>query len=54
MTKRNNPIPPRDTQNELEFKDEFRDQYRKKKQTQRAASERRKFIRELKEERDWN
>lgn len=37
----------------IDLKEEFKSQVLKKKQTQAAARERRKEIRELKEERDW-
>jgi hypothetical protein len=43
-------------QEEYYFKDEFRDQYQKKKHTQKQAKERRRMIREMKdaEEKYWD
>jgi hypothetical protein len=38
----------------LETKGEYREQYSKKKAYQKGASERRKIIREIQEERDWS
>lgn len=38
----------------IRIKDEFKDQYQRKKQTQRNAKERRRIIREMKEDREWN
>jgi hypothetical protein len=35
-------------------KSDYRDQFKRKKETQKSAKERRQFIRELKEDRDWN
>jgi hypothetical protein len=40
-----------DEPEELSFKRQFRDEYRRKKETQRAAKERRQRIREMKEDR---
>jgi hypothetical protein len=37
----------------VQLKDEFKQQFTKKKTTQQEARERRKEIRELKENRDW-
>ena len=55
MTKRNkNPVDNREFSDELEFKNEFRDQYQRKKQTQKAAKERRRLLRELNEDKYWN
>jgi hypothetical protein len=36
------------------FKEDFRDQYQKKKSTQKQAKERRNFLRELREDSEWN
>jgi hypothetical protein len=38
---------------DVSMKEEFKQQFNKKKQTQQSAKERRQFLRELKEERDW-
>ena len=55
MTKRNkNPDRNRDFQDQLELKDDFRNQYQRKKQTQKAAKERRQMLRELNEDKYWN
>jgi hypothetical protein len=37
----------------ISLKEDFKNQFQKKKSTQQEAKERRKFIRELKEERDY-
>jgi hypothetical protein len=37
----------------IRTKEEFQEQYNKKKLTQKQAKQRREFIRELKEDRDW-
>jgi len=36
------------------LKDEFKNQFKRKKETQREAHNRRQRIRELQEDRDWN
>jgi hypothetical protein len=38
----------------LTTKDEHKEQYQRKKDTQKQAKERRKFIRQLKEDRDYS
>lgn len=38
----------------IKTKDEFKEQYERKKATQTNAKQRRAFIRELKEDRDWS
>jgi len=35
-------------------KSEYRDQFKRKRDTQKSAKERRRMIRELREDRDWN
>jgi len=50
MIKKPKPL----TNDEPSLKDEFKDQFKKKKETQKQAKERRKFIRELREDRDWS
>ena len=39
---------------DLSLKDEFKNQFKRKKETQQSAHERRQRIRELQEDRDWN
>lgn len=45
--------PPEMLEEYIRIKDEFKEQYDRKKKTQRDAKKRREFIRELKENRDW-
>ena len=49
-------LPTKNAQyeDEVSLKDEFKNKFKTKKQTQQQASERRAFLRELREERDWN
>jgi len=48
------PIKNVQYEDEVSLKDEFKNKFKEKKQTQRQASDRRNFLRELREERDWN
>ena len=52
MKKNNKPIKQYD--DEPSLKDEFKNQFKRKKETQQQAKERRQRIREYQEERDWN
>jgi hypothetical protein len=45
---------PEQLEDYIRQKDEFKEQYETKKQTQWQAKQRRKFIRELKEDRDYS
>lgn len=38
----------------INLKDEFKNQFQKKKSTQQEARQRRKEIRDMKEQREWN
>jgi len=38
----------------ISLKDEFKNQFQKKKSTQQEARQRRKEIRDMKEQREWN
>jgi len=46
--------PQKEKPKEDNLKGEFRDQFKKKRSTQQAAKERRKLIRDLNEDKDWN
>ena len=39
---------------DLSPKADYRDQFKRKRDTQKSAKERRKLIREIREDRDWN
>jgi hypothetical protein len=39
---------------DLNPKSEYRDQFKRKRDTQQTAKERRQFIREIREDQDWN
>jgi len=39
---------------DLNPKSDYRDQFKRKRDTQKSAKERRKLIREIREDRDWN
>jgi len=50
MNKRNQP---KDIEEYVNFKEEFEQQYKQKKQTQKQAKERRRAIRELKDDQKY-
>jgi hypothetical protein len=54
MSKKNKPIKNFQYEDEVSLKDEFKNKFKEKKQTQQQAHERRQRLRELKEDRDWN
>jgi hypothetical protein len=53
MSKKQKP-QPEVLEEYIRIKDEFKEQYSRKKQTQRDAKRRREYIRELKENREWD
>ena len=53
MTKKQQPKPEL-LEEYIHIKEEFKEQYNRKKHTQREAKKRREFIREMKENRDWS
>jgi hypothetical protein len=53
MKKNNRPIKP--IEKEIpSLKDDFKNQFKRKKETQQEAKDRRQRIREYQEDRDWN
>ena len=53
MNKKRNQ--PKDLEEYVSFKEEFEQQYKQKKLTQKQAKERRRMIREMKEDQEyWN
>jgi hypothetical protein len=53
MTKKQTP-KPEILEEYVKVKDEFKEQWERKKQTQRDAKQRRNFVREMKEDRDYS
>jgi hypothetical protein len=54
MSKKNKQPTPEVLEEYIHLKDEFQQQYKRKKETQQQARQRRQAIRELKENREWN
>jgi len=55
MNKKIKPQPVPEVLTEyIKVKEEYQEQYERKKATQRNAQERRQFIRDLKEDREWS
>lgn len=52
MSKKQQP-QPEVLEEYIRIKDEFKEQYSRKKQTQKDAKKRRELIRDIKENRDW-
>jgi hypothetical protein len=48
------PIKNVQYEDEVSLKDEFKNKFKEKKQTQQQAHERRQMLREIRENRDWN
>jgi hypothetical protein len=51
--KKNTP-KPEVLEEYIKIKDEFKEQWERKKQTQQEAKQRRNFVREMKEDRDYS
>jgi len=54
MSKKHKPIKEVKHEDEVSLKDEFKNKFKEKKQTQQQAHERRQMLREIRENRDWN
>jgi hypothetical protein len=54
MSKKNKQPTPEVLEEYINLKGEYQEQYKRKKETQSEARQRRQAIRELKENREWN